>query len=226
MGILTVAEAGSSRSPSSLESSSTFLRVLQKTTVGWVKLSFVYRSDKVSSFESFVIIMKNCWIPSRVSCSFLTRILTGSCMKSRTKLEEGSMVAERNTTCMSWGRSRFKTDAVASGGGGLPLLKGKGDLSFRCNISSASSIIRILIFSDLRASRFIKSNTRPEVPTTMWTPLSSFWMSWRVFLPPMHTQHLTFMNCPMARTTFWICRASSRVGARMSACGPPMDMSN
>jgi len=60
MGILTVAEATSSRSSSLVERSSTFLRLLRKTTVGWVKVSVVYRSHKVSNFQfSFSIGMKN-----------------------------------------------------------------------------------------------------------------------------------------------------------------------
>ena len=51
-GVLTVAKAGSCRSSSCVRSLSTFSRVLQKTTVGCVKVGVVYRSHKVSSFQS------------------------------------------------------------------------------------------------------------------------------------------------------------------------------
>ena len=47
-----MAKAGSCRSSSCVRSLSTFSRVLQKTTVGCVKVGVVYRSHKVSSFQS------------------------------------------------------------------------------------------------------------------------------------------------------------------------------
>ena len=108
-GVLTVAKAGSCRSSSCVRSLSTFSRVLQKTTVGCVKVGVVYRSHKVSSFQSSLSMrMKNCWIPSSVSCSLLTRILMGSLLMMvlvMARKESAGIVAESKTTCMPcWGR--------------------------------------------------------------------------------------------------------------------------
>lgn len=55
--------------------------------------------------------MKYCWIPSRVSCSFLTRILIGfftiSLVISRNDCS--GIVAERRMTCLSFGGTWSKT---------------------------------------------------------------------------------------------------------------------
>ncbi|KAH3968874.1 hypothetical protein HBI18_009020 [Parastagonospora nodorum] len=59
--------------------------------------------------------------------------------------------------------------------------------------------------------------TRPGVPTTTWGPSWRAFMSSRTLVPPMQAWQATSMKSPMATTTFWICWASSRVGARMSA---------
>ena len=62
------------------------------------------------------------------------------------------------------------------------------------------------------------SNTRPGVPTTTCTPSARRAASSRTAVPPMQAMHSAPMCALSARTTFWICWASSRVGARISAC--------
>ncbi len=68
----------------------------------------------------------------------------------------------------------------------------------------------------IKACLWIISCTRPGVPTTTCTPLRKIWISSRVEFPPMHPCTLTSINWLRASTSFTICCASSRAGARMS----------
>merc|ERR1719483_1670644 len=69
--------------------------------MAWVIVKVSYRSQRVSNlYSSRSTATENCLIPSRVSCSFLTRILTGSRMNLDVmfKISIG-MVAENKQTC-------------------------------------------------------------------------------------------------------------------------------
>ncbi len=85
------------------------------------------------------------------------------------------------------------------------------------SISSASSRTNIFIESVLSTRRCIISCTRPGVPTTTCGPAWRAAISSRTLVPPIHAWQSIDMKSPMATTTFWICCASSRVGARMRA---------
>mmetsp|Transcript_16152 Transcript_16152/g.35786 ORF Transcript_16152/g.35786 Transcript_16152/m.35786 type:complete len:200 (-) Transcript_16152:412-1011(-) len=164
-----------------------------------------YRSHSVSNFHSSLsIAMKNCLIPSRVSSSFLTRMVMGSrmnfCVTSSTSR---GIVAEKMVTCTVSGMY-LNTSYICS----LKPLE---------SISSASSSTNRDTSSSRRARLLIISYTRPGVPTTTCTPSCRARMSSLTAVPPTQAMILMFMKSPSAWMTLTICWASSLVGASTSA---------
>jgi len=165
----------------------------------------LYNSFKVSNFHSsFSIAMKNCLIPSNVSSSFLTKILAGSLMNyfviSRISV---GMVAENNAIWMSPGIS-LKISLIWS-------------LNPLPSISSASSSTNNFKWSAFKCSFFNMSWTLPGVPTITCTPSFSFLISSPMLVPPVQMWTEIFRYSPKQRMTFWICWASSLVGAKTNA---------
>lgn len=137
--------------------SSTYYLWLEKIMHCWIS-RFLYSSTRVKNFLSSLSMgMQNCLIPSKVSCSFFTRIVSGFLMNFLviSKIERG-IVAEKSPTWMSAGM-RLNIYLICSSNP-WP------------NMLSASS--KTISLSDYvrRICRFIISWTLPGVPTTIWTP--------------------------------------------------------
>lgn len=147
-------------------------------------------------------------IPSKVSSSFFTRILTGFLMNFFvTSSTSSGMVAESRTTCNSvcdpvimW-LSAEACDIICKRAGDHTCVSLGINLNTlyiwslkpRESISSASSSTNILMLDGSRDFLWIISWTLPGVPTTTCTPFCRVPMSCLTLVPPMHPWQLTFM---------------------------------
>ena len=87
------------------------------------------------------------------------------------------------------------------------------------NISSASSRTTFFTLSSFAAPRFIRSMSRPGVATITWAPCLSECIWFCIDVPPYTGTTLSPpIYLPKSFRSSEICRHSSRVGDRMSAC--------